>query len=294
MFTKQRKVDEMFPDGVPLLLFDHQIILSNLESEGIHGELTAHWVLGLIFSFYVDPATNQVVGDHHHAIIHYQSPQLPSSSHLRIIYRIILQQWLSAEVHHVFISTVKPIPSRHHLSALTNPFLPSSISFVIPSSFILHHSYPPPYLSLDHVLIHYHSCILLSSNIQLTNFISPLFHTPFPHHTQNHTHHIFSLYTTTYPFHSLCSFMHSYYLYVHQVHLTLSIPASCPHLPLIFIPIIISSHAFSLYTTPCIPINHIPTKPMFSHLCMVMHGHLIPISWSYPFHAHIISLPSHT
>ena len=81
----------MFPDGAPLLPFDHQIILRNPELEGIHGALTAHWVLGLIFSFYVDPATNQAVGDHHHAIIHYQSPLLPSSSHLRIIYRII---WL--------------------------------------------------------------------------------------------------------------------------------------------------------------------------------------------------------
>ena len=263
MFTKQRKVDEMFPDGVPLLLFDHQIILSNLESEGIHGELTAHWVLGLIFSFYVDPATNQVVGDHHHAIIHYQSPQLPSSSHLRIIYRIILQQWLSAEVHHVFISTVKPIPSRHHLSALTNPFLPSSISFVIPSSFILHHSYPPPYLSLDHVLIHYHSCILLSSNIQLTNFISPLFHTPFPSpYSTTHTHHIFSLYTA-----SSSITIHAY------LHLLISnSPISSHHSSILHSLTILKTipTTFSLSTPPrthstlyapsCIPITYMSTK----------------------------------
>ena len=148
---------------------------------------------------------------------------------------------------HILISN-SPISS-HHYSTLHS-----------------HHHTPPliPTTTCSSITIHAYFHLLISNSPISSHHSSTL-------HSHHHTHHIFSLYTTTYPSHYLCSLMHSYYSYVHQVHqvhLTLSILASCPHLPLVFIPIIISSHAFSLYTIPCIPINHIPTKPMFSYLCM--------------------------
>ena len=153
---------------------------------------------------------------------------------------------------------------------------------MIPSSFILHHSYPPPYLSLHHLLIHYHSCILSYSNIQLTHFISPLFHTPFP-----------SPYSTTHTHHHLLIHYHSCILSSSNIQLTHFIsplfhtPFPSPYPPYFLslhhhvpIPLSMFPHAFLLLICPPSPPS--PSNPF--------HTRFMPTSSS-RFHTHHHILP---
>ena len=195
------------------------------------------------------------------------SPCLPPTAEITNIFHThtcfpLLLNPLSTFSYSLMIFSFYVTPSHAHYIHITLIFLPSSyplLTFSHPFHTLhvhllhTHQNFSHPFLTLPVILSK-------TTNIHHLSYLPPISFA-----TKPVTSH-FSLYTTTYPFHSLCSLMHSYHSYIHHIHL----------------PLIHSSSNLLTHTKPheCMlsftPSNthqkHHPLIPIISFTCMESHA----------------------